>query len=116
MQEFAEVGHFWDAPNVRESLSPPPGSWTIHNTEVNGERAYSSWFSNGIVALDVSNPTAPEIVGQFVPPTNSRYAGALGVGPAEVWGVAIDPETGVVYASDMRTGLWIIEPKGAAGP
>lgn len=42
VQEFAEVGHFWDAPNVRGSLNPPPGSWTIHNTEVNGERAYSS--------------------------------------------------------------------------
>jgi hypothetical protein len=66
--------------------------------------------------VDVTNPTAPKLVGQFVPPTNSRYAGALGVGPAEVWGVAIDPETGIVYASDMRTGLWIIQPQGPAQP
>ena len=114
--EFAEVGHFRDAPNAYGSLAVPPGTWSIHNTEVNGNRAYASWFSNGIVALDVSNPTAPSMVGQFVPPTNRRYAGALGVGPAEVWGVAIDPETGYIYASDMRSGLWIIKPIGAAVP
>lgn len=116
VQEYAEVGHFRDAPNVYDTLNPPAGSWTIHNTEVNGARAYSSWFSNGIVALDLTNPAAPAMVGQFVPPTSSRYAGSLGPGPAEAWGVAIDPETGLIYASDMRTGLWIVEPTGPAKP
>jgi hypothetical protein len=94
----------------------PPGSWSVHNTEVLGDRAYSAWYSNGIVALDLSNPTSPEMVGQFVPNTSNRHANSLGVGPAEVWGVTIDPETGIVYASDMRTGLWIIQPVGDAAP
>jgi hypothetical protein len=31
-----------------------------------------------------------------------------------VWGVAINPETGTIYASDMRTGLWIVQPTGSA--
>jgi hypothetical protein len=31
-----------------------------------------------------------------------------------VWGVAVDPDTGVVYASDIRSGLWIVKPTGAA--
>ena len=88
----------------------------MHNTEVLGDRAYSAWYSNGIVALDLSDPTSPVMVGQFVPKTSNRHANSLGVGPAEVWGVAIDPETGVVYASDMRTGLWIIQPVGDAEP
>jgi hypothetical protein len=114
--EYAEVGNFRDAPHVYGELNPPPGTWNIHNTEVNGQRAYSAWMSNGIVALDVSTPAAPSMVGQFVPPTNSRFAGALGQGPAAVWGVAVDPETGLLYASDMRTGLWIIEPTGPAAP
>jgi hypothetical protein len=55
-------------------------------------------------------------VGQFVPDTSKRHANSLGTGPAEVWGVAIDPETGTVYASDMRTGLWIVQPTGPATP
>jgi len=112
--EFEQVGLFNDLPHVTGELFNPPGTWTIHNTEVNGDRAYSSWLSHGIVALDLSDPTAPQLVGQFVPPSGGRFASSLGVGPAAVWGVAVDPETGLVYASDMRTGLWIIEPTGSA--
>jgi hypothetical protein len=112
--EFAQVGSFDDLDHTSGELFTPPGSWSVHNTEVNGDHAYSAWYSHGIVALDLTNPAAPTMVGQFVPPTSDRFAGSLGHGPAEVWGVAIDPETGIVYASDMRTGLWIVEPTGPA--
>jgi len=112
--EWQQVGRFTNAANAFGVHPTLPGSWSVHNTEVLGNRAYSAWYSNGIVALDLSNPTAPTRVGQFVPDTSKRHANSLGVGPAEVWGVAIDPETGIVYASDMRTGLWIVEPTGLA--
>jgi hypothetical protein len=114
--EFTQVGSFDDLEHTSGELFTPPGSWSVHNTEVNGDHAYSSWYSHGIVALDLANPASPTLVGQFVPPTSDRFAGSLGHGPAEVWGVAIDPETGIVYASDMRTGLWIVEPTGSAAP
>lgn len=114
--EFAQVGSFDDLEHTSGELFTPPGSWSVHNTEINGDHAYSSWYSHGIVALDLANPASPTLVGQFVPPTSDRFAGSLGHGPAEVWGVAIDPETGIVYASDMRTGLWIVEPTGPAAP
>jgi hypothetical protein len=114
--EWQQVGRFTDAPHAFGEHPTPPGSWSIHNTEVLGDRAYSSWYSNGIVAIDLSNPTQPQRVGQFVPDTSRRHANSLGVGPAEVWGVAIDPETGIAYASDMRTGLWIVQPTGPAAP
>ena len=114
--EWQQVGSFTDAPNAFGVHPTPPGSWSIHNTEVLGNRAYSAWYSNGIVAIDVSNPTAPTRVGQFVPDTSKRHANSLGAGPAEVWGVAVDPATGIVYASDMRSGLWIVKPTGAAAP
>ncbi len=112
--DWAEVGRF-----VGPATTAAPGFWSIHNTEVLADRAYSSWYSAGILALDVSSPSRPRRVGQFVPDTSRRHANALGVGPALVWGVAIDPETGLVYASEMRTGLWIVRPKGnaaASGP
>jgi len=114
--EYEQVGQFNDLPHTSGELFTPPGSWSVHNTEVNMDRAYSAWYSHGIVALDLTDPTAPELVGRFVPPTSKRFAGSLGHGPAEVWGVAIDPETDFVYASDMRTGLWIVEPTGDAAP
>lgn len=111
--EWSQVGQF-----IGPAAGPvtPPGSWSIHNTEVLGDRAYSAWYSAGIIALDVSDPTNPFMVGQFVPDTSKRHANSLGTGPAEVWGVAIDPETGIIYASDMRTGLWIVQPTGDAAP
>lgn len=114
--EWTQVGSFTGAPHAFGEFATPPGSWSVHNTEVLGDRAYSAWYSNGIVALDLSDPTSPEMVGQFVPKASRRNANSLGVGPAEVWGVAIDPETGIVYASDMRTGLWIVRPVGDATP
>jgi hypothetical protein len=112
--EYEQVGEFAALPHVRDDLTPPAGTWTIHNTEVNGQRAYSSWFSHGIVALDVSDPTQPVKVGQFVPDTSKRYSAGLGVGPTAFWGVAVDPETGLIYGSDMRSGLWILRPTGPA--
>jgi hypothetical protein len=116
-ENWEEVGRF-EGPAVNPDGSPdfPRGSWSIHNTEVLGDRAYVSWYSAGIIALDVSDPTHPEQVGQFVPKTSKRHANSLGPGPAEVWGVAIDPDTGLIYASDMRTGLWIVRPIGDAEP
>ena len=112
--EYRQVGEFAGLPHVRDELAPPAGTWTIHNTEVRGARAYSAWFSHGIVALDVSDPKRPRKVGQFVPDTSKRYSDGLGVGPTEFWGVAIDPTTGLIYGSDMRSGLWILQPTGRA--
>lgn len=112
--EWQQVGSFTGAPHAYGEFPTPPGSWSIHNTETLRARAYSAWYSNGIVALDLTNPLAPTMVGQFVPDTSRRNANSLGTGPAEVWGVAIDPATGIVYASDMRTGLWIVRPTGPA--
>lgn len=114
--EFRQVGEFSDGPPVTGVFPAPAGTWTIHNTEVNGDRGYAAWFANGVVAMDLSDPANPRFAGQFVPPTNARFASSLGAGPASVWGVAVDPATGIVYASDMRTGLWVVRPTGSAAP
>jgi hypothetical protein len=93
--EYEQVGEFASLPHVRDELAPPAGTWTIHNTEVRGDRAYSAWFSHGIVALDVGDPTAPAKVGQFVPDTSRRYSAGLGPGPTEFWGCEV---------ADLREG------------
>jgi len=31
-----------------------------------------------------------------------------------MWGVAVDPQTNLVYASDIDQGLWILRPRGEA--
>jgi hypothetical protein len=114
--ELRQVGEFFSLPFVKGEPFPPAGIWMIHNTEVNGDRAYSAWYSHGIVALDLTRPTAPLLAGQFVPDPSANFPEVFGPPFPIVWGVAIDPETGIVYASDMRSGLWIVEPLGGAAP
>jgi hypothetical protein len=110
-----QVAKFDGVANVHR-LRPPFGEWTIHNTEVMGNRAYSSWYSNGIVALDLSPleespPADPALVGQFVPPLEA-FEGLPYTG---MWGVAIR-EDGVIFASDFVSGLWIVKPTSGARP
>lgn len=114
--EYEQVGQFNALPHTSGEMFTPPGAWSVHNTEINGDKAYSAWYSHGVVALDLSNPTAPVKVGQFVPPTTRRYNPFFGQDPALVWGAVFDPETGVIYASEIRTGLWIVKPTGPAAP
>jgi hypothetical protein len=118
VEQYTQVGTFDALPHVSGEYPPEErlGAWSIHNVEVQGQRAYVSWYSHGIVALDMSDPTSPAFAGQFVPPSDNQRKRFLDRGPAQVWGVAIDLSRNLVYASDMRTGLWIVRPTGPAAP
>ena len=112
-EEFTEVAAFTEPNHVVDDLTPPRmGTWSVHNTEVGGNIAYSSWYSHGVIAWDLSTITAPVMVGQFRPRT---LHGGHHAWP-HVWGVAIDPETGLVFLSDLSGGLWITKPMGPAVP
>jgi hypothetical protein len=111
--DFPQVGLFDDLPHVTGDLTAGEGfTWTIHNPEVSGNRLYASWYGHGIVALDISDPVNPRQVGQFVPSTSLRSRYFSRSPYALTWGVAI--HDGLVYASDLRSGLWIVRPTGEA--
>ena len=62
---------------------------------------------------DVSDPTDPVEVAYFVPPAGQNpvkpsQRGTLSQ-TAQVWGVVV--EDGLIYASDMNTGLWVLRRK-----
>jgi hypothetical protein len=77
-----------------------------------GNDVYISWYSDGIRVVDASDPTRPREVAFFVPPSanNPVSPSQRGVltNATQVWGVAVDDSTGLVYASDMNSGLWIL--------
>jgi len=117
-----QVARFDDAPNVH-ALPAPTGDWSIHNNEIAGERSYASWYSNGVVAIDLRplgrrRPRDPVKVGQFVPPGAPSQSDFVHSGVAEVWGVAVaERDRGtVLFLSDMNSGLWIVKPTGRAAP
>jgi hypothetical protein len=114
-----QVATFDDLPYVHK-LRSPPGYWMIQNTEVRGDMAYSSWLSHGVVALDLSplakaTPGDPVLAGQFVP-RGSPNPPSEEVAPyvANVWGVFVRESDGLVFLSDMASGLWIVRPTGPA--
>ncbi len=88
------------------------GDFTLHNALVVGTDVYSSWYSGGVRVIDASDPEDLEEVAYFVPPAGQNpvkppQRGTLSQMP-QVWGVVVDEETELIYASDMNSGLWIL--------
>ena len=106
-----QIGQF-RTPNSSGTKNVAAGDYSIHNALVVGTAVCISWYSEGIRVLDASNPTSPQEVAYFVPPSANNpvkpsQRGVLTNAP-EVWGVAYDEATGLIYASDMNSGLWIL--------
>lgn len=98
--------------NSLGSSDPGAGDYVIHNPLVVGTDVYISWYTDGVRVVDASNPRAPREVAYFVPPAGQNpvkpaQRGVL-TNTAQIWGVVVDELTGLVYASDMNTGLWIL--------
>ncbi|HYU50879.1 MAG TPA: hypothetical protein VEO91_13230 [Candidatus Limnocylindria bacterium] len=99
-------------PNSLGTNDQGAGDYVIHNPLLVGTDVYASWYTDGVRVIEASDPRALHEVAYFVPP-----AGQNPVKPAQrsvltnttqVWGVAVDEATGLIYASDMNTGLWIL--------
>ena len=100
-------------PNSAGQGSAGSGDYSIHNNFLVGDTVYQSWYSDGVRVVDVSDPTQPEELAYFVPPAGQNpvkppQRGTLSQMP-QVWGVVVDDATGLIYASDMNSGLWILE-------
>ncbi|HEU0303738.1 MAG TPA: hypothetical protein VFR32_04080 [Gaiellaceae bacterium] len=106
-----QIGEY-RTPNSLGTNDQAAGDYTIHNPLLVGNRVYASWYSDGVRVIDVTSPTDPTEIASFVPPAGQNpvkpsQRGVLTNTP-QVWGVVVDDE-GLVYASDMNTGLWILE-------
>ena len=103
------IGQF-RTPNSRSSKR---GNYLIHNPVSVGRLVYASWYADGVRVLDTRNPRRPREIAFYIPRSGSSPRNDLpGViqETTQVWGVAVDPKTGVVYASDIFSGLWILKP------
>jgi hypothetical protein len=81
------------------------GLYTDHNTEVvKGDQFFSSWYSDGVLWWTMNDRGVSRKLGHFVPPGPP--------GSSFVWGVYPLAHRGLILASDMEKGLWIVRPKG----
>lgn len=110
-----QIGSY-KTPNSTGTSDIAAGDFVIHNNFLVGTTSYTSWYTDGVRVIDLSDPRAPKEVAYFVPPasTNPVKPSQRGVltNTTQVWGVVVDEQSGLVYASDMNSGLWILKRTG----
>lgn len=86
------------------SLSSNPDPATMHNIIVKGNRAYLSWYFEGIRVVDFSQPDTPREVAAFV-------ADPAETSPGLFWGIYVHQDK--ILGSDILGGLFILELNGS---
>jgi hypothetical protein len=77
------------------------GPWSVHNPDLAGSLLFASWYRDGVLAIDVSDPANPRQA--------AVWDGADRPGDApsiNIWGVVAHND--LVLASDFNYGLYIL--------
>ncbi|MCP9484869.1 MAG: hypothetical protein MSC30_03325 [Gaiellaceae bacterium MAG52_C11] len=81
---------------------------SVHDAKLVGGLALFSWYGQGVVAVDVSDPRRPRFLARFLsrPEPDPGRLLCPGRRCTAVWGVDIEGET--IVASDLIGGLWVL--------
>lgn len=88
------------------------GFFTVHNPWVRGNLVFFSWYSQGIVVVDISDPANPQLVTVF---SHEGSAGDFSHPfiPENLpmfWGVIVQRD--LVVGSDINAGIFILRLRG----
>ena len=75
---------------------------TVHNLFILGDYAHISYYSDGYVVLDISNPEIPFLVGEY--------------STSALWGCYPYLPSGITIGSDMNNGLYVFQFTAADVP
>ena len=87
----------------------PEGIYSSHNFIVEGDKLYVSWYAEGVLVLDISDPYNPVEIARFSG-EDAAFRESNG-GVQEVWGIHKLPGDPFIYASDRNGGLYVLEDK-----
>jgi hypothetical protein len=93
------------------SLCDARGTYSVHNVIVEGNKAYFSWYSDGVLVVDISDPYNPVEVARYHeagPDFEARNGGIQ-----DVWGIYKEPDKPWIYASDRNGGLYVLKEFGS---
>ena len=95
----------FELPSTRQFPPPDDGFYTVHDPKVQGDVNFMSWYAEGVLGLELRRGQRPRFLAQFRPPAAPDPQGLF---PATtiVWGVF--PYRGLVLASDINSGLWVL--------
>jgi len=87
-------------------LGPTHQNNTPHNPYMIGDYAVVSYYEDGVVIFDMTNPLEPDTIAYYdTYPNNETYTGYNGC-----WGVYPYLPSGNILASDISSGLFILKP------
>lgn len=83
----------------------PAGTYSSHNVIVettgNKVKAYVSWYDQGVLILDITDPSNPIETARYTAPGEN------------FWGIYKEPNSPWIFGSDRNNGLVIFKEKGA---
>ena len=91
----------------------PRGIYSSHNVMVDGDKVYVSWYAEGVLVVDISDPYNPVEVARYHGAGEDFEASNGGI--QEIWGVYKEPGNPYVYASDRNGGLYVLEEGSVTG-
>lgn len=77
-----------------------------HNPFLKDDVCHVSWYTEGYIALDVSDPAAPVKIGRFDTQKNTSAGGQSAFMGA--WGCYPFSPSGFIYVSDRQRGLFVV--------
>ncbi|MEM7198736.1 MAG: choice-of-anchor B family protein [Planctomycetota bacterium] len=103
----------WDVSNKRlprllTTYTTGPSNAIPHNVTVKDRVAHISYYTEGYRAVDVSDPSNPVELGYY-----DTWTGPVG-GFDGAWGVYHLQPSGIIYVSDIASGLFILKPTATA--
>jgi choice-of-anchor B domain-containing protein len=96
LQDIVEISRVYS--QNKNSQAP------IHNTMVNNDYIFNSWYADGFTIVDGSRPTNLVNVGWF------DTSPIIGGGFNGCWGVYPFLPSGNLLANDRQTGVWVLTP------
>ena len=94
--------------SLNENGPPDPrGTYSVHNVIVEDDRAYFSWYSDGVLVLDISDPYNPVEIARYhrEGPEFEEQNGGI----QNVWGIFKPQGQDIIYASDLNGGLYLLQ-------
>ena len=100
-----------------EAGCEPFGTYSVHNvvvetTDEGQVKAYLSWYWDGMIILDVTDPYNPKEIARYFD-NSPEFLASNGGRPHDFWGVWKVPDEPWIYGSDRNGGLYVFTQQGA---
>lgn len=103
-----QVGTF-KVPETDKLCGEFTGFFTAHNMIARQNLVFVSWYTKGIIVIDISNPASPRLITAFthVKPTGEFTHPFIPANVTMFWGVFVHDS--MIVASDINAGFFILQ-------